>query len=140
MLWYSLIGILATHMKDISYGISFFKTLIIMKGKVILTDRQKELVDKFRNLLNQMEKENIGIISEEGYDSHYNKNELSLYFYNNSEVEDVLNIDEWDSDIYDESKRVSNSDTEKINVPIKYSIVGDWYETDDKCFFIFNED
>ena len=110
-----------------------------MKSKVILNEKQKELVEKFKDILNQMKNENIGIIDEFGYDSHFDKSELSLYFYISSEVEEILNIDEWDDDIYGEDSYVTNEDTVKVNVPIQYRIVGDWYETDEKCFFVFDE-
>ena len=111
-----------------------------MKSKVNLNEKQKELVEKFKDILNQMKNENIGIIDEFGYDSHFDKSELSLYFYNKSEVEEILNIDEWDNEIYNENEYVTNADTMKVDVPINYSIVGDWYENNEKCFFVFKDE
>lgn len=38
-----------------------------MKSKVILNEKQKELVEKFKDILNQMKNENIGIIDNNCY-------------------------------------------------------------------------
>ena len=39
-----------------------------------------------------MKKEGIGIISEQSYDSHYSEHDLSLCFYNTSEVDYIMDI------------------------------------------------
>lgn len=109
-----------------------------MKSKVSLNEKQKELVEKFKDLLNQMKDENIGIIDEYGCDSHFDKSELSLYFYNKSEVEEILCIDEWDEDIYGEDTLVTNEDTVKVDVPIQYRMLADF--DNEKCFFVFKEE
>lgn len=107
-----------------------------MKDKLILTEKQKELVEQFKNLLNKMRNENIGIIGETSFDSHYSRNEQYLYFYNASEVEDIINMDELEDDDY-----VTNKDAIKVQIPIDYEILDHGqFENDEKCVFIFKEE
>ncbi len=112
-----------------------------MKDKLILTEKQKELVEQFKNLLNEMKKEGIGIISEQSYDSHYSEHDLSLCFYNTSEVDYIMDIEEWwDNDIDDEDNCVTNEDTLKVYIPSNRFYINDGFDDNRKCVFVFKDE
>ena len=90
-----------------------------MKEKLILTEKQKELVEQFENLLNEMRKENIGIVAEVFNDSHYDTNELYLNIFNANEVEMLIAPYDAEELCEDGCEDIADkTDTTKIEVPI----------------------
>lgn len=94
-----------------------------MKEKLILTEKQKELVEQFKNLLNEMRNEKIGMVAEVFEEAHYQRTELYLNIFNANEVDMLIapiDLEEYDGDELEETNDViaDKSNTTKIEVPI----------------------
>ena len=108
--------------------------------KIALTTQQKKLIAEFKELLEKMEKENIGIVGELNYFSKWDKRYLYLQLFNRQEVESLekfCSIEEVDEE--NEPFIVNGKDVEKVELPIMDVInTSDSYESE--CYTIWFKD
>lgn len=108
--------------------------------KIALTTQQKKLIAEFKELLEKMEKENIGIVGELNYFSKWEKCYLYLQLFNRQEVESLekfCSIEEVDEE--NEPFIVNGKDVEKVELPIMDVInTSDSYESE--CYTIWFKD
>lgn len=112
-----------------------------MKEQLILTEKQKELVEQFENLLYDMRKENIGIVAESYFDTHYSKRELYFNIFNANEIDELISPDDIDDD--EEGDYIAKEDDViRIEIPIdlKIETSNSGMYTDERYGFIFKNE